>query len=191
MAQPHQPEPGAVLDRERHRRLRHALWRQADHAPRLGRRRARGSAPAGRRRRQGPGPRTFPFTAGGCRCRNCSTLPRLGPSEISERDAAPLGPAPMATGSRSLFGRIAADAASAEEIAPGVPRAELEYAVEIEDAMTAEDFLLRRTKLHLTLTRLPAPRWRNGSRQGPLRRCADRLVAPIRRLCATTRAGAA
>ena len=30
-------------------------------------------------------------------------------------------------------------------------RAELDYAREIEDAMTAEDFLLRRTKLYLTL----------------------------------------
>ena len=30
-------------------------------------------------------------------------------------------------------------------------RAELDYAAEAEDAMTAEDFLLRRTKLHLLL----------------------------------------
>ena len=51
----------------------------------------------------------------------------------------------------ALFGRIAAEPGSAEEIAPGVARAELEYAVDIEDAMTPEDFLLRRTKLHLTL----------------------------------------
>jgi glycerol-3-phosphate dehydrogenase len=32
-----------------------------------------------------------------------------------------------------------------------VPLAELIHAVEIEDATNAEDFLLRRTKLHLTL----------------------------------------
>jgi glycerol-3-phosphate dehydrogenase len=32
-----------------------------------------------------------------------------------------------------------------------VTRAELEHAVKAEDAMTAEDFLLRRTKLHLML----------------------------------------
>jgi glycerol-3-phosphate dehydrogenase len=51
----------------------------------------------------------------------------------------------------TLFGCIEAEPASAEEIAPGVTRAELDYAAEIEDAMTAEDFLLRRTKLHLTL----------------------------------------
>ena len=50
-----------------------------------------------------------------------------------------------------LFARIAADQAAAAEIAPGVTRAELEHAVEVEDAMIAEDFLLRRTKLHLTL----------------------------------------
>jgi glycerol-3-phosphate dehydrogenase len=51
----------------------------------------------------------------------------------------------------TLFQTIAADPRSAEEIAPGVTRAELAYAAEIEDAMTAEDFLLRRTKLQLLL----------------------------------------
>ncbi len=51
----------------------------------------------------------------------------------------------------ALFGRIACDQAAGVEIAPGVTNAELEHAVEIEDAMTAEDFLLRRTKLYLTL----------------------------------------
>jgi glycerol-3-phosphate dehydrogenase len=51
----------------------------------------------------------------------------------------------------ALFERIAGDPRRAEEIAPGVTRAELEYATEVEDAMTAEDFLLRRTKLYLLL----------------------------------------
>ena len=32
-----------------------------------------------------------------------------------------------------------------------MPLAELIHAVKVEDAMTAEDFLLRRTKLHLLL----------------------------------------
>ncbi|HUU66597.1 MAG TPA: glycerol-3-phosphate dehydrogenase [Methyloceanibacter sp.] len=50
-----------------------------------------------------------------------------------------------------LFARVASDSAAAEEIAPGLPRAELDYAVDAEDAMTAEDLLLRRTKLHLLL----------------------------------------
>jgi glycerol-3-phosphate dehydrogenase len=51
----------------------------------------------------------------------------------------------------TLFKRVAADPGSAEEIAPGVTRAELDYVRETEDAMTAEDFLLRRTKLQLLL----------------------------------------
>jgi glycerol-3-phosphate dehydrogenase len=50
-----------------------------------------------------------------------------------------------------LFKRIAADPAASHEIAPGVTRAELDHSVEVEDAMTGEDFLLRRTKLHLLL----------------------------------------
>jgi len=50
-----------------------------------------------------------------------------------------------------LFRTLAADPGSADEIAPGVPWAELDYTVETEDAMTAEDFLLRRTKLQLLL----------------------------------------
>jgi len=37
------------------------------------------------------------------------------------------------------------------EIAPGVTLAELEHAIEIEDALTGEDFLLRRTKQYLML----------------------------------------
>jgi glycerol-3-phosphate dehydrogenase len=52
---------------------------------------------------------------------------------------------------QALFARMAAAPSAAEEIAPGVTRAELEHAVEAEDAMTAQDFLLRRTKLHLVL----------------------------------------
>ena len=51
----------------------------------------------------------------------------------------------------TLFEHVARDPGSAEEIAPGVIRAELDYAAEAEDAMTAEDFLLRRSKLHLIL----------------------------------------
>jgi glycerol-3-phosphate dehydrogenase len=52
---------------------------------------------------------------------------------------------------QALFERVSAEPALAAEIAPGIPRAELGYAAEIEDAITAEDFLLRRTKLHLLL----------------------------------------
>jgi glycerol-3-phosphate dehydrogenase len=51
----------------------------------------------------------------------------------------------------ALYKRVAVEPALSEEIAPGVTRAELEYSVEAEEAVTAEDFLLRRTKLHLLL----------------------------------------
>lgn len=51
----------------------------------------------------------------------------------------------------TLFARISRDPAAARDIAPGIVQAELEHAAETEDAMTAEDFLLRRTKLWLTL----------------------------------------
>ncbi|MEZ0282739.1 glycerol-3-phosphate dehydrogenase [Methyloceanibacter sp.] len=51
-----------------------------------------------------------------------------------------------------LYANVLRDPSLAREIAPGVPLAELIHAVEVEDAMTAEDFLLRRTKLHLSLS---------------------------------------
>jgi len=50
-----------------------------------------------------------------------------------------------------LYEEVMRDPSLAQELAPGVPLAELAYAAEVEDAMTAEDFLLRRTKLHLLL----------------------------------------
>jgi glycerol-3-phosphate dehydrogenase len=51
----------------------------------------------------------------------------------------------------TLFARIARNPAAATELVPAIVQAELEHTVETEDAMTAEDFLLRRTKLWLTL----------------------------------------
>ncbi len=85
----------------------------------------------------------------------------LSRSELFDRAAHGPESIPLATRRRwaltygdrteTLFDRLAANPGAAEEIAPGVSRAELEYAVEIEDALTAEDFLLRRTKLHLLL----------------------------------------
>ena len=50
-----------------------------------------------------------------------------------------------------LYANVLVDPHLAREITPGLPLAELIHAVEVEDAMTAEDFLLRRTKLHLLL----------------------------------------
>jgi glycerol-3-phosphate dehydrogenase len=85
----------------------------------------------------------------------------LSRPELLSRAAEGPGSVPLATRRRwaltygdrieDLFARIAAEPALAEEIAPGVPCAELDYAVEVEDAMTAEDVLLRRTKLQLLL----------------------------------------
>lgn len=50
-----------------------------------------------------------------------------------------------------LFERMAERPELVREIAPGVPGIELIHAFEAEDAMTADDFLLRRTKLALLL----------------------------------------
>jgi glycerol-3-phosphate dehydrogenase len=86
------------------------------------------------------------------------TLPR--PELLARAAAGPDSVSPatrrrwaLAYGDRieALFARIEAEPALAEEIAPGITRAELRHAVEVEDALTAEDFLLRRTKLHLLL----------------------------------------
>jgi glycerol-3-phosphate dehydrogenase len=50
-----------------------------------------------------------------------------------------------------LYAKLLLEPNLSQEIAPEVTRAELIHAVETEDAMTAEDFLLRRTRLHLLL----------------------------------------
>ncbi len=52
---------------------------------------------------------------------------------------------------QTLFGRMAEKPDLTREIAPGVTEIELIHACEAEDALTAEDFLLRRTKLALLL----------------------------------------
>jgi glycerol-3-phosphate dehydrogenase len=64
-----------------------------------------------------------------------------------------------------LYEKVLLDPSLAKEVVPGVPVAELVHAVEIEDAMTADDFLLRRTKLYLTLSaqeREAVGRWFSG-----------------------------
>jgi glycerol-3-phosphate dehydrogenase len=50
-----------------------------------------------------------------------------------------------------LYEKVLRDTNLAREIANGVTLAELIYVTEAEDAMTGEDFLLRRTNLHLLL----------------------------------------
>ena len=62
----------------------------------------------------------------------------------------------------TLFDRILRDSEQAEEVAPGVVEAELAHACEVEDAREAEDFLMRRTKLHYVLAprdRARVERW--------------------------------
>jgi len=51
----------------------------------------------------------------------------------------------------TLFEAVRSDTKKARNIAPGVPLAELEHAVANEDALSAEDFLFRRTRLFLSL----------------------------------------
>ncbi len=61
-----------------------------------------------------------------------------------------------------LYDRIAHAPETARDIAPGVPEAELLHAREMEDAVCAEDFLFRRTKLFMTLSdedRQAVERW--------------------------------
>jgi glycerol-3-phosphate dehydrogenase len=50
-----------------------------------------------------------------------------------------------------LYEQVMLEPSLARETAPGVTQVELRHAAGVEDAMTAEDFLLRRTKLSLTL----------------------------------------
>ncbi|MEC9369282.1 MAG: glycerol-3-phosphate dehydrogenase [Pseudomonadota bacterium] len=52
-----------------------------------------------------------------------------------------------------LYARIGRNPREARLVAWGIPEAELHYARDSEDARTAEDFLLRRSKLHLSLDR--------------------------------------
>lgn len=78
--------------------------------------------------------------------------------ELACRDARPV---PAATWTRwvrtygaraaDLFERVRKSPGGADEVAPGVPRVELQHAVECEDARTATDFLRRRTQLFLAL----------------------------------------
>ena len=87
---------------------------------------------------------------GGLSCAELTARAEQGPVSIGQATRRRLA---FTYGDRveAMFARIASDPAAAAEIASGVTRAELEHAVGVEDAMTADDFLLRRTKLQLTL----------------------------------------
>jgi glycerol-3-phosphate dehydrogenase len=99
----------------------------------------------------GPWTRDVPLY-GGCETRpGLLSLVREGPAVLS-RDTRHRWAFTYGDQIMRLYERVLLDPGRAREIAPGVPMAELEHANEVEDAMTADDFLLRRTKLHLTLS---------------------------------------
>ena len=142
--------PSLDISAPRDRRLHHDLRRQAHHPPRPGRRAFWTMLGTFGLEMSGPWTKDVPLYGGSLprpsAARPCGERPGQHPAG----DPPALGPH-LWRRIEALFARIEAEPAAAEEIAPGVPRAELEYAVEAEDAMTAEDFLLRRTKLHLLL----------------------------------------
>jgi glycerol-3-phosphate dehydrogenase len=98
----------------------------------------------------GPWTRDVPLYGGGESRAALRSLVAQGPTSISRetchRWAFTYGDQIM-----RLYEKLLLEPNLAQEIAPGVPLAELIHAVETEDAMTAEDFLLRRTRLHLLL----------------------------------------
>jgi glycerol-3-phosphate dehydrogenase len=98
----------------------------------------------------GPWTKGVPLVGGNLSRAELLAIAEHGPENLSYQTRRRLA---FTYGDRSepLFACINADKSAAEEVAPGVTRAELIHAVENEDAMTAEDFLLRRTKLRLTL----------------------------------------
>lgn len=71
---------------------------------------------------------------------------------------------------RDLYARVVAEPALAVEIAPGLPEVELLHAATVEDAVTAEDFLYRRTKTFILLDdggRAAVAAWFAARNRGP------------------------
>ena len=100
----------------------------------------------------GPWTRDVPLY-GGCETRaGLLSLVAQGPTSLS-RETCHRWAFAYGDQIERLYANVLLDSSLAREIAPGVPLAELVHAVEVEDAVTAEDFLLRRTKLHLLLDR--------------------------------------
>jgi glycerol-3-phosphate dehydrogenase len=98
----------------------------------------------------GPWTKDVPLYGGGESRAGLLSLVAQGPTTISRetrhRWAFAYGDQIM-----RLYEKVLLDPNLARDIAAGVPVAELIHAAEIEDAMNAEDFLLRRTKLQLIL----------------------------------------
>jgi glycerol-3-phosphate dehydrogenase len=91
-----------------------------------------------------------PLAGGAMSRRELALLARKGPQSlhpsVRRRWVATYG-----DGAAELFETVRKAPEKGREIAPRVPLAELEYAVRMEDARTAEDFLARRSKLFLSL----------------------------------------
>lgn len=91
-----------------------------------------------------------PLCGGGMSRNELTALARKGPEAlhpaIRRRWVATYGDV-----AADLFEAVRQNPDKASEIAPRVPLVELEHAAENEDARTAEDFLMRRTKLFLSL----------------------------------------
>ena len=99
----------------------------------------------------GPWTRDVPLY-GGCETRaGLLSLVAQGPTSLS-RETCHRWAFAYGDQIERLYANVLREANLAREIASGVPLAELIHAVEVEDAMTAEDFLIRRSKLHLTLS---------------------------------------
>lgn len=98
----------------------------------------------------GPWTRDIPLHGGGLSRETLLALAGLGPASIPD-DVRRRWAITYGDQIEALYYRIARDPGLALKVAPGVTLAELTHAVEVEDAMTTEDFLLRRTKLYLTL----------------------------------------
>ena len=98
----------------------------------------------------GPGPEDVPLYGGGESRAVLHSLVGQGPASLS-RETCHRWAFTYGDQIERLYEEVMRDPSLAQEVAPGVPLAELAYAVEVEDASTGEDFLLRRTKLHLLL----------------------------------------
>jgi glycerol-3-phosphate dehydrogenase len=98
----------------------------------------------------GPWTKDVPLYGGCCSRAALLSLVAQGPASLS-RETCHRWAFAYGDQIEGLYANVLLDPSLAREIAPGVPLAELMHAVEVEDAMTAEDFLLRRSKLHLSL----------------------------------------
>ena len=77
-------------------------------------------------------------------------LAEQGPPDVPQ-DTCRRWTATYGSETTALYERVRKCPALGRPIALGIPEAELDYAAEVEDARSAEDFLFRRTKLFLTL----------------------------------------